>query len=97
MKQKGGWIYVLGSRKLVLYVGVTTDLQKRLLEHKNGVFGGFTKRYNVDKLLYFERYENIGDAIKREKQLKNWHRGWKLNLISGHNPTYRDLSEDMRS
>ena len=97
MNTKGGWLYILGSAKLVLYIGVTADLQKRVLEHKNGVFGGFTKRYNVDKLLYFERYENIGDAIKREKQLKNWHREWKLNLISRHNPTYGDLSGDVRS
>ena len=64
-----------------LYIGVTSNLQKRVWEHKNKVVKGFTEKYHVDKLVYYETTDSIESAIKREKQLKNWHRQWKLNLI----------------
>ena len=77
-----------------LYIGVTSNLQKRIWEHKNKVVEGFTEKYNVDKLVYFETTDSIESAIKREKQLKNWHREWKINLIKENNPDFRDLSLD---
>ena len=78
-----------------LYVGVTSNLPKRVWEHKNKVVEGFTEKYNVDKLVYFETTDSIESAIKREKQLKNWHREWKINLIKEKNPDFRDLSLDL--
>ena len=77
-----------------LYIGVTSNLSKRVWEHKNKVVEGFTEKYNVDKLVYFETTDSIESAIKREKQLKNWHRQWKINLIKENNPDFRDLSLD---
>ena len=77
-----------------LYVGVTSNLSKRVWEHKNKVVEGFTEKYNVDKLVYYETTDSIELAIKREKQLKNWHRQWKINLIKEMNPEFRDLSLD---
>ena len=77
-----------------LYVGVTSNLPKRVWEHKNKVVEGFTEKYNVDKLVYFETTDSIESAIKREKQLKNWHREWKINLIKEKNLDFRDLSLD---
>ena len=77
-----------------LYIGVTSNLPKRVWEHKNKVVEGFTEKYNVDKLVYFETTDSIESAIKREKQLKNWHREWKINLIKEKNPDFRDLSLD---
>ncbi len=77
-----------------LYIGVTSNLPKRVWEHKNKAVEGFTEKYNVDKLVYFETTDSIESAIKREKQLKNWHRQWKINLIKEKNPDFRDLSLD---
>ena len=77
-----------------LYIGVTSNLPKRVWEHKNKVVEGFTERYNVDRLVYFETTDSIESAIKREKQLKNWHREWKINLIIEKNPKFKDLSLD---
>ena len=77
-----------------LYIGVTSNLPKRVWEHKNKVVEGFTEKYNVDKLVYFETTDSIESEIKREKQLKNWHREWKINLIKENNPDFRDLSLD---
>lgn len=77
-----------------LYIGVTSNLQKRVWEHKNKAVEGFTEKYNVDKLVYYELTDSIESAIKREKQLKNWHRQWKINLIKGMNPEFKDLSLD---
>lgn len=79
-----------------LYIGVTNNLQKRVWEHKNKVVNGFTEKYNVDKLVYYETTDSIESAIKREKQLKNWHRQWKINLIKEMNPEFRDLSLDWK-
>ena len=75
-----------------LYIGVTSNLQKRVWEHKNKVVEGFTKKYNVDKLVYYELTDSIESAINREKQLKRWHRQWKINLIKEMNPEFKDLS-----
>lgn len=94
MKQYYTYITVNKSNE-VIYVGVTNDLIKRIYEHKNKVFDGFTKKYNVDKLVYYEIYNDIEEAIKREKQLKNWHREWKLNLIRGINPDFNDLYNEI--
>ena len=77
-----------------LYIGVTINLQKRVWEHKNKVVEGFTKKYNVDKLVYYELTDSIESAINREKQLKRWHRQWKINLIKEMNPDFKDLSLD---
>jgi putative endonuclease len=74
-----------------LYIGVTSDLVKRVYEHKNNLVGGFTKKYNVHKLVYYETTEDINSAITREKQLKRWKRSWKIELIEKKNPEWRDL------
>ena len=77
-----------------LYIGVTSNLQKRIWEHKNKIIKSFTKKYNVDKLVYYELTDSIESAINREKQLKHWHRQWKINLIERMNPEFKDLSLD---
>ena len=88
-------VYIMSNySETSLYIGVTSNLQKRVWEHKNKVVKGFTEKYNVDKLLYYETTDSIESAIKREKQLKNWHRQWKLNLIKEKNPEFKDLSLD---
>ncbi len=96
MNEKYAYIYILTNKNNnVLYIGVTSDLKKRIWEHKNKVVDGFTKKYNLDKLVYFEAGENIENAIEREKQLKNWHREWKLSLIKTQNPEFKDLYYDI--
>ena len=77
-----------------LYIGVTSNLQKRVWEHKNKVVAGFTQKYNINRLVYYELTDSIETAINREKQLKRWHREWKINLIKEMNPDFRDLSLD---
>lgn len=77
-----------------LYAGMTNNLARRVYEHKNKLLDGFTKKYNITKLVYFETISDINTAIKREKQLKNWHRQWKINLINSMNPEWCDLSLD---
>ena len=92
---KKGYVYILFSEKNgTLYIGVTSNLVKRIYEHKNKFVEGFTQKYNVDKLVYYELTENVESAISREKQLKRWHRDWKINLIKEMNPEFKDLSED---
>lgn len=86
------YVYLLTNKNnSVFYIGVTNDLERRILEHKNKLIPGFTKRYNIYKLVFFEYFENVNDAIAREKQLKNWHRDWKINLIKKDNPKLQDL------
>ena len=85
------FVYILGSENQTLYIGVTNDLVKRVYEHKEKVIAGFTKKYSVNKLLYYEQFTSIDEAIKREKQLKHWNRAWKIELIEKMNPDYRDL------
>lgn len=75
-----------------LYIGVTNDLNRKIQIHKKKLSSGFTKRYSVDRLIYFETFESIVDAIRREKQLKKWNRLWKIQLIGKVNPTGKDLS-----
>jgi putative endonuclease len=90
--QHGGYTYILGSLSLVLYVGVTSDLRARLYQHKAKTFRGFTAKYRVDRLLYFEAFDDIRDAIAREKRIKGWLRQKKLALIETANPAYLDLA-----
>ena len=86
------YVYVLtNSANTVLYIGVTNNIARRMYEHKNGLIEGFSKRYKLHKLVYCETYANITDAIRREKQLKPWHRAWKEDLINSVNPQWKDL------
>jgi putative endonuclease len=88
------YVYILASKKNgTLYTGVTSDLVKRVWEHKNKTFKGFTSKYNVDKLVYFEIYDDIVTAIAREKCIKQWNRGWKTRRIYESNPEWTDLYE----
>ncbi len=91
-----GFIYIIGNQKPVLYIGVTSNIKKRLKRHHAGYGAVFTKKYNPNKLLYYEEHSNMLDARKRERQLKNWHRDWKINLIKSKNPEFRDLSQDLK-
>jgi len=85
-------VYILASKRNgTLYVGVTSDLIKRIWEHKNNLVEGFTKRYNVHNLVWYEAHENMESAIAREKTLKEWKRIWKLELIESSNPDWNDL------
>ncbi|WP_414822035.1 GIY-YIG nuclease family protein [Vibrio alginolyticus] len=82
------------NNNAVLYIGVTSQLPQRIWQHKNGVVEGFTKKYNVHKLVYFELFDDIATAINREKQLKQWKREWKLALVRETNPNFLDLSTE---
>ncbi|HZR34137.1 MAG TPA: GIY-YIG nuclease family protein [Nevskia sp.] len=96
MNEKAFWVYILASaRNGTLYTGVTSDLIKRIWQHKNDEVGGFTKQYQVHNLVWFERHENAESAIAREKQIKEWKRKWKLELIESGNPTWRDLYHEI--
>jgi putative endonuclease len=86
------FVYVLASRRNgTLYVGVTSDLAKRVQEHREGLVPGFTRKYGVKLLVYFELHHDINTAILREKRITRWHRKWKLELIEAANPQWRDL------
>jgi len=90
------YTYILASRKNgTLYVGVTSDLQKRVFEHKDNLIEGFTKKYNLHILVYFEVHADIQEAIIREKQIKNWKRSWKIELIEKTNSEWRDLYSEI--
>ena len=86
------YVYILSSDRGVLYVGVTNDVQRRLAEHQQGKVEGFTSRYRVRRLVYFEETRDIRSALEREKQIKSWRREKKLALIRGANPKFEDLS-----
>jgi putative endonuclease len=89
-------VYILASqRNGTLYIGVTSDLVKRVWEHRNDLREGFTKRYGVHQLVYYEMHGDMSAAITREKQLKKWNREWKLRLIEERNPTWQDLWEEV--
>ncbi|WP_059175621.1 GIY-YIG nuclease family protein [Thermodesulfovibrio aggregans] len=93
---KKGYVYIMTNpANTVLYTGVTSDLKKRVYEHKNKLADGFTKKYNVVKLVYYEVYENITDAIMREKQIKGGSRRKKIELINKFNPQWKDLYDDI--
>lgn len=85
-------VYILASKKYgTLYTGVTSNLLKRIMEHKGGAADGFTKKYNVKNFVYYERHATAESAIKREKQIKEWKRLWKIELIEKFNPAWSDL------
>lgn len=85
----------MGNNRPTLYIGVTNNLVRRVHEHKLHLVEGFTKKYSLTKLLYYESFDKIEDAILREKQLKHWNRDWKLELITKINPTQKDLYKDI--
>lgn len=85
-------VYLLANKKNgTLYIGVTSDLRKRIYQHKNGVFQGFSSKYETHMLVYYELHESMDAAITREKQIKKWNREWKINLIASQNPEWDDL------
>ena len=94
MLNKRYYLYIVASRSRTLYVGVTSDLLRRVYQHKNKLLEGFTSLYNIDRLVYFEEYNDPREAIAREKQLKRWARAKKVTLIERTNPTWDDLSEE---
>ena len=90
------YVYLLASgRNGTLYVGVTSDLVKRVFEHKNDLADGFTKKYGVHDLVWFESTSSVEEAIRKEKQIKDWKRAWKIELIEKGNPQWRDLYADI--
>lgn len=93
MRERCYYTYIVASRSLTLYVGMTGDLKKRVLEHKHKLHEGFSATYNCDRLVWFEQHGEVDDAIAREKQLKGWRRAKKITLIEQRNPTWIDLSE----
>ena len=93
MKEYNFWVYILfNDRAKATYIGVTNNLERRMIEHKMGLVPGYTKQHNIDKLAYFEHYQYIYDAIAREKALKKWNRAWKYRLIETMNPEWNDLA-----
>jgi len=90
------YVYILASKPNgTLYTGVTSNLIQRVWQHKNDVIQGFTRKYNVKTLVYYEVHENAESALTREKKIKRWRRAWKLGLIENSNPEWRDLYEDI--
>ena len=90
------YVYIMASKQDgMLYIGVTSDLIKRVYEHKNDLVVGFTNKYHIHNLVYFEQTEDINSAISREKQLKKWNRTWKIELIEKNNPKWWDLYCDL--
>ena len=90
------YVYILTNKtNKVLYIGAINNLVRRIFEHKNKLVEGFTKKYNLSKLVYYEVTNDIYSALEREKQLKNWHRDWKINLIDSFNPMWKDLGTDL--
>ena len=88
------WVYIVASRSKVIYTGITNDLKRRILEHKNGKDKGFTSKYNASRLVYFEQTSDVQAAITREKQIKGFRRAKKVTLIEAKNPDWCDLSEE---
>jgi len=95
---KGGWVYIMTNRlDGTLYIGVTSDLARRVWEHREGLVDGFTKRYGLKRLVYVECHDVIEDAIQRETSIKRWSRAWKVNLIVKDNPDWDDLYDRITS
>jgi putative endonuclease len=93
---RGGWIYIVTNRANgTLYTGVTSNLARRIYEHREALVDGFTKKYGLKRLVYYEAYDDIRQAIQREKNIKHWPRAWKIRLILEINPDWRDLYEDL--
>ena len=90
------YVYILASKRNgTLYIGVTNNLLRRIYEHKNNIIAGFTKKYNIHILVYYEQHDSAEEAIQREKRLKYWHRKWKIRLIEETNPGWKDLYEEI--
>ena len=90
------YVYILTNESNnVLYIGVTSDICERVYQHREQLVEGFTQKYNVHKLVYYEQFEEVYDAISREKQLKNWRRQWKIDLIEKENPDWVDLFDEL--
>jgi len=94
---KNYYVYIMTNLSKTLYTGVTNNLARRVYEHKNKLIEGFTKKYNITRLVYFEVFNNIEDAIRREKQIKGWVRKKKIALIESINPEWKDLFEELLS
>ena len=94
MDERTYYVYLLASKSRHLYIGVTNNLERRLFEHREKLVEGFTKRYNIDRLVYFEQTTDVLSAIAREKQIKNWNRSKKISLIESANPAWEDLSAE---
>ena len=89
------YVYILSNKPSgVLYIGLTNELERRLNEHKNKILKGFTYKYNVDKLVYFEEFDTYEEAFTRERRLKKWNRDWKIELIEKENPNWEDISAE---
>lgn len=98
MNMKTYFVYIITNiNNSVFYIGVTNNLKRRTQEHREEIIPGFSKKYKVKKLVYFEETSDVKSAIQREKQLKNWHREWKINLIKSLNPELRDLDPETSS
>ena len=95
-RERTYWLYILASRPGgALYVGVTGDLSRRVWEHREKRGGRHTTRYAINRLVYYESYDDVHNALQRERNLKHWPRAWKVNLINKDNPTWRDLYEEL--
>ena len=95
-RMAGGWVYFMTNRRDgILYAGVTSDLARRAFEHRDGLVKGFTKTYGLKMLVYFERHDDIRDAIQREKTIKHWPRAWKVRLIHTTNAEWKDLYDTL--
>jgi putative endonuclease len=94
MRDRTYCVYIMSSLSRTLYTGVTNDLERRVFEHKEGRSGSFAARYHVNRLVYFEEFVDIGEAISREKEIKKMTRRWKTRLIESLNPEWKDLSEE---
>ena len=90
-RMRGGFVYMMNKRDGVLYVGVTSDLIRRVYEHRNGLVKGFTKQHGLKRLVYYEQHDSMRVAIQREKTMKHWSRAWKVRTIHGFNPDWDDL------
>jgi len=92
----GGWVYIMTNRPNgTLYIGVTSNLVRRVQEHRDGVIDGFTKRHGLKRLVYTERHDDIRTALQREKNIKHWSRAWKVRLIHAGNPNWDDLFDQL--
>jgi putative endonuclease len=94
MREYRFWVYIMSSRSRRLYTGMTNSINNRVRQHKSGEFDGFTKRYKINRLVYFEEHKYVGNTIKREKQVKGWDRAKRIALIESVNPTWEDLAVD---